>query len=199
VILYGAGPFLLKVYRTALAVGASPVAYFTESIEETPLLPIPCLGSYDPGAYPEEKIFLAFLDNTIRRNLSRRLRHPLAEPLIHPSARVEASAKIGAGAFVGPNVQIGAGATIAPLVIIEEEAHIEAGVQIAEGAYIGPYAQIEAAVQIGPYVYLGAGASLTPMTPAQALSIGEGSLIGAHARIQTPCPPFCWVPPAKAW
>lgn len=198
-ILYGAGSFLQKVYETALSASELPTAYFTEPVEEIPSLPIPCMGPYSPEAYPGEGIFLAFLDNTIRRNLFRRVRHPLSKPLIHPLAQVEAPAKIGAGAFVGAGVHIAAGATVGPLVIIEEQARIEAGVEIAEGAYIGPHAQIEAGVQIGPYVYLGAGAVLTPMAPAQALPIGEGSLIGPHARIQTPCPPFCWVPPAKAW
>ncbi len=198
-ILYGAGPFLQKVYETALSASEFPTAYFTEPIEETPSLPIPFMGPYSSEVCPGEGIFLAFLDNTIRRNLFRRVRHPLSKPLIHPLAQVEASAKIGAGTFVGADVQIGAEATIGPLVIIEEQARIGAGVEIAEGAYIGPHTQIETGVQIGPYVYLGAGAILTPMAPAQVLPIGEGSLIGPHARIQTPCPPFCWVPPARAW
>jgi len=199
VILYGTGPFLRKVYETALAAGEVLTAYFTEPLEETPPLPIPSIGPYNPEVHPDEAIFLSFLDGTIRRNLSRRLRHPLAGPLIHPSAQVENAVKIGAGTFVGPGVQIGAEATIGPLVIIEEGARIEAGARIAEGAYIGPYAQIEAGVQIGPYVYVGAGAILAPMAPAQPLLIGEGSLIGPRARIQSPCLPFCCVPPAKVW
>jgi hypothetical protein len=64
VILYGTGPFLLRIYETALATSEKPLAYCTEPIEPSPTLPIPHLEGYQPEIFPEVPVFLALLDNT---------------------------------------------------------------------------------------------------------------------------------------
>ncbi len=74
---------------------------------------------------------------------------PRIAPGIHPTAVVDASALIGAGAAIGPfvvieaDVRIGANARIAP------------HVHIAEGASIGRDAMIHAGVKIGARVRIG--------------------------------------------
>lgn len=198
-ILYGAGPFLLRVYETALAASEKVVGYFTESIEPSPTLPVPHLESYQPEILPEVPIFLAFLDNTLRRNLFRRIRHPLAKALIHPSAEVAPSVSIGAGSFVGPGVRIEAGAKIGPLVIIEEGAVIQAGAIIEEGAFVGSFSRVAAGTRVGAYAYVGARAILTPDHPASSLLIGEGTIISSHMEVRKSCLPFSWVLPGRAW
>jgi UDP-3-O-[3-hydroxymyristoyl] glucosamine N-acyltransferase len=199
VILYGAGPFLLRVYETALATSEKPVAYCTEPIEPSPELPIPHLETYQPEILPEVPVFLAFLDNTVRRNLFRRIRHPLAKALIHPSAEVAPSVSVGAGSFIGPGVRIEAGATVGPLVIIEEGAVIQAGAIIEEGAFVGSFSRVAAGTRVGAYAYVGAGTILTPDPPPSSLLIGEGTIIGAHMEVRKSCLPFSWVLPGRSW
>jgi len=199
VILYGAGPFLLRAYETALATSEKVVGYFTEPIEPSPTLPVPHLESYQPEILPEVPIFLAFLDNTLRRNLFRRIRHPLAKALIHPSAEVAPSVSIGAGSFIAPGVRIEAGAKVGPLVIIEEGAVIQAGAIIEEGAFVGSFSRVAAGTRVGAYAYVGAGTILTPDPPASSLLIGEGTIIGAHMEVRKSCLPFSWILPGRAW
>jgi UDP-3-O-[3-hydroxymyristoyl] glucosamine N-acyltransferase len=75
---------------------------------------------------------------------------PRIAPGLHPLAVVDASARIGAGAAVGPFVTIGAGVEIGP------GARIASHVSIAEGASIGPDALILQGARIGARVRIGA-------------------------------------------
>ena len=198
-ILYGTGDFLLKVYQTALAAGHSPKACFIEPLEPSPPLPIPRFETYDPGFLAGEAVFPAFLDNTFRRNLSRRIQHPLARPIIHPTARVHPSVCIGDGTFIGPFVSIQEGTRIASLVIIEEGTLIGPGVFIAEGTYIGPSCQIAAHTSIQAYTYIGTGAILQSASQSTPLYIGEGTIIGPGIRVSSSCPAFSWLTTEKSW
>lgn len=198
-ILYGTGDFLLKVYETALAAGHSPKACFIEPLEPSPPLPIPHLGTYEPYLHSQEPIFLAFLDNTLRRNLSRRIHHPLARPVIHPQAQVHPSVCIGPGTFIGPFVSIQEGTRIASLVIIEEGTLIGPGVSIAEGTYIGPSCQIAAHTSIQAYTYIGTGNILQSASQSVSLYIGEGTIIGPGIRVFSSRPAFSWITAEKFW
>jgi UDP-3-O-[3-hydroxymyristoyl] glucosamine N-acyltransferase len=71
-------------------------------------------------------------------------REPVA-PGIHPSAVVDASAQIGAGAAVGPLAVIEAGATIG------------AGAVVSAQCFIGAHASVGAATRLAPRVTLGFG------------------------------------------
>ncbi len=198
-ILYGAGAFLVKIYETACRTTHPPKAYFIEPTEPSPPLPISLLGTYHPHLLPEEPIFLAFLDNTLRRNLSRRIQHPLANPIIHPTARVHPSASIGHGTFIGPHASIEEDTTIGPFVIIEENAFIGSASSIAEGTYIGPSCQIAPRTAIGAYVYIGAGTVLQADPPLLPLHIEEGTIIGPNLRIFNSYPPFSWHTSERSW
>jgi UDP-3-O-[3-hydroxymyristoyl] glucosamine N-acyltransferase len=74
---------------------------------------------------------------------------PAVAPGIHPTAVIDPSARLGAGAAVGPFVVIGADAEIGP------GARIASHVTIGEGARIGAQALIHAGVRIGARVRIG--------------------------------------------
>ena len=76
---------------------------------------------------------------------------PQIAPGIHPMAVVDTTAKIGAGAAIGPFVSIGAGVTLGP------HARIASHVSIAEGASIGAHAMILQGARIGARVSIGDG------------------------------------------
>jgi UDP-3-O-[3-hydroxymyristoyl] glucosamine N-acyltransferase len=73
------------------------------------------------------------------------------DPLIHPTAKIEAGARIGPGAIVGANAEIGAGAVIGPNAVIGP------GVAIGRFCRIGPNAVIGFAL-LGDHVQVFAGA-----------------------------------------
>lgn len=74
---------------------------------------------------------------------------PEIAPGVHPSAVIDPTAEIGAGAAIGPFVVIGRGVKIGP------GARIAAQVTIAEGARIGAEALILQSVHIGARVVIG--------------------------------------------
>jgi UDP-3-O-[3-hydroxymyristoyl] glucosamine N-acyltransferase len=74
---------------------------------------------------------------------------PAIAPGVHPTAVVDPSAEIGAGAAIGPFVVIGAGATIGP------GARIASHVSIAEGARIGAEPLLLQGARIGARVTIG--------------------------------------------
>jgi UDP-3-O-[3-hydroxymyristoyl] glucosamine N-acyltransferase len=74
---------------------------------------------------------------------------PVIAPGLHPSAVIDPTAEIGAGAAVGPFVHIGPGARIG------RNARIASHVSIAEGARIGDDALILAGVRIAARVRIG--------------------------------------------
>ncbi len=74
---------------------------------------------------------------------------PAIAPGVHPMAIVDPSARIGAGAAIGPFVTIGAG------VVLGQGARIASHVSIAEGAVIGENALILQGARIGARVRVG--------------------------------------------
>ena len=70
--------------------------------------------------------------------------HPRPAPRggIHPSAVVDPTAAIGAGAEIGPLAVIGAGAEIGAGCIISAHAVVGDGVVLGEGCRIGPHASV---------------------------------------------------------
>jgi UDP-3-O-[3-hydroxymyristoyl] glucosamine N-acyltransferase len=74
-------------------------------------------------------------------------------PLIHPSAKLEAGVTVEAGAIIGPEVQIGAGTHVAAGAVIGYRC------AIGRGGYVGPRAVIAHAL-IGNNVIIHAGAAL---------------------------------------
>lgn len=72
-----------------------------------------------------------------------------ADPLVHPSAQIEAGAEICAGASIGAQAEIGRGTWIGPNAVIGP------GVAIGRGARIGPGAVVQCAL-VGDRVVIGA-------------------------------------------
>src|SRR4029453_11389877 len=113
-------------------------------------------------------------DNTQRRNMARTLSFEW-QTVVHPSASVHPSAKLGrgtvvfAGAVVQPDAVIGAhvivntGATIDHDCVVGDYTHLAPGVhlagsvQVEEGAFLGIGSVVCPGVKIGRWATLGAG------------------------------------------
>jgi sugar O-acyltransferase (sialic acid O-acetyltransferase NeuD family) len=105
--------------------------------------------------------------------------HALGIPfgqLIHPSAVVARSARLGSGVVVGATAVIGAQTTIADQVTINRGALIGHHVTVGPFATIQPGAIIGGAGTVGARAYVAMGARVL-----ERLSIGEGALVGAGA------------------
>ncbi len=93
------------------------------------------------------------------------------DPPVHPTARIEAGARIEPGAVVGREAQVGAGATIAAGAVIGYRC------TIGRGSYVGPCASVTHAL-IGDRVIVHAGARIG--------QDGFGFAMGAGGHIKVP-------------
>ena len=94
--------------------------------------------------------------------------------LIHPSAEIASTARIGIGNFLdsgsqlGPNVQLGSHCLLHKQVVVDAGAVVHDLVQIGTGSIIGEEVTLEEGV------FVGAGVTIIP-----GLHIGAGAQIGA--------------------
>lgn len=81
---------------------------------------------------------------------------PAMRPGVHPTAVVDPSARIGAGACVGPLCVLGAGTSV------DAGAHLVSHVTMGQGASVGEGSLLHPGVRIGRSVSIGARAILQP-------------------------------------
>lgn len=153
-------------------------------------LPLPYLGPYQETIFPGKPVLLAFEDNTTRRNLAQRLRHPLASPIVASS--YEKPKQVGASAIllgvVAASAQIGA------LVLVEEQAQVGPHVRIGPFSFIGKGALLESGAYLGASVYVAPKAVV-----CAGIKIGDGAIVAPGALVASDVPPFTYVQgsPAK--
>ena len=99
-------------------------------------------------------------------------------PLVHPSAILARSARIGPGAVVLPRAVLGALAEVGRLAIVNTGAILEHDTVAGEAAHIGPGAVLAGGVRVGARSQVGAGAACRPY-----VSIGTDAVIGTGAAV----------------
>lgn len=121
-------------------------------------------------------------DNIVRERVARSLGLPFAT-VIHPSAVVAPSARVGAGAVVlalavlNPDAQVGAGA------IVNTGAVIEHDVMVGDFAHVASNATLAGGARVDRLALLGSGAIVLP-----GCSVGMGSVVGAGAVVTRDVP-----------
>ncbi len=129
-----------------------------------------------PGS--ADAVVLAFGDGQSRLDLLETIGDEFCPPLIHPTAFVSPSARIGAGTVVLPGAIVNASSTVGRAVIINSGAIIEHDCKIGDGAHISPHATMCGSVRVGARSWIGAGS-----TVIQGIDIGNDAIVGAGATI----------------
>lgn len=116
--------------------------------------------------------------NSARRDVILRMRKQGAKlmTVVHPSAVVSPSVRLGAGAVVLAGAVVNADAEIGDNVIVNTGAVVEHDCRIGSHSHVAPGCSIAGGVQIGEGVLLGIGSRLLP-----GVRIGNGSVVGAGA------------------
>jgi len=132
------------------------------------------------GPQPQGCTALAF---GIGDNAARLARYGLASrihipPLIHPSATVSPSARIGRGSVVLARAVVHTGASIGEAVIVNSGAIVEHDCVLGDGVHVSPGAVLAGGVRVGARGWIGAGAVVI-----QGLRIGADAVVGAGAVI----------------
>lgn len=130
--------------------------------------------------FPTARVLIAIGDNQIRKSIVSKLgltsEHYVT--LIHPSAVISPSARIGKGTVVMANAVIQADAVIGDHAIINSGAIIEHDAHAGDYAHIAPRVTITGGVRVQEGVMVGAGATVIPgQCIKQWAIVGAGSVV----------------------
>lgn len=175
-VIIGAGGHGLVAEDIAKLSGYSKVL-FLDDAEKTAA---PTVGKTEDFVkyLPDADFFIAIGNSKIRQTLFQKLMEQNASvvSLIHPSATLAASAKVGKG------VLIAAGAVINPCAVLEEGVIVNTHSSVDHECQVGAYSHIAVGahlcgnVSVGKNCWIGAGAVVI-----QNLSIADGTTVGAGA------------------
>ncbi len=97
-----------------------------------------------------------------------------ARTVVHPSAVVSPTARLGVGVFIGPGAIVNARAVVMDHAIVNTGAIVEHECIVGFNAHIAPGAVLAGRVRIGAHTLVGVGARVLPN-----LSVGDQCTIGA--------------------
>ncbi|MBS0196777.1 MAG: acetyltransferase [Planctomycetes bacterium] len=132
------------------------------------------LGTLESLAQFSGPRILCIGDVNCRRRLAARIDLTNAFNVIHPTAFVSPSARLGKGIYVGPNAVIHSRASVGDHAIINSGAIVEHECTVGTHCHIAPAAALGGNVSIGPGSLVGLGARILP-----SITIGDGAIIGA--------------------
>lgn len=132
-----------------------------------------------------DRFIVAIGDNQARARLFAQHVASGLEPatVIHPSAIIAPSARIGAGTFVAAGAIVNPEASVGENVILNTGCVVEHDVSVGDHALIGPLASLCGESSVGSGVLLGAGVTVKPRA-----RVGEWSTVGAGAAVVSDLP-----------
>ncbi|MRH42693.1 acetyltransferase [Aquibacillus halophilus] len=136
----------------------------------------------------EIKVIIAIGNNLIRKKVVSllNLRAEQFLTIIHSTAVVSSTARVGNGTVIMPNVVINAETTIGDHCIINTGAIVEHESVINDYAHISPSATLTGNVHVGEGVNIGAGATIIP-----GIRVDKWSVIGAGSTVIKHIPAGC--------
>ncbi len=193
-VLIGGGGHALVVAEAARLLGFHLPGYLDD--HPLPALardpdPLTSLGTFaDLARIAGRRWILAVGNLELRRRLLESMlslgEQRNAAAVVHPSAHVSPSARLGAGVYVGPNAVVHSRALVGEHAIINSGAIVEHEVIIGPNSHIAPGSVLGGAVRIGADTLVGLGARILP-----TLSVGNQSVIGAGSVVLRSVPDRC--------
>jgi len=124
-------------------------------------------------------------DNALRQNIANLIesKGKSISSLVHSSASVSKSAKIGSGTFINKNVAVNALALVGKNVILNTGCIIEHECVLSDAVHIAPGAVLAGNVSIGERTFVGANAVIK-----QGIVVGKDVVIGAGSVVITNIP-----------
>ena len=124
----------------------------------------------------DAEVALGVGDNRARAEAMRRLDGRRVATVVHPSAVVCPSARLGDGTYVGPLAVVHADAEVGRGCIVNSGAVVEHDCRLGDYVHVSPRATLGGGVTVGEGAHLGLGAVLLP-----GLTVGEWTTLGAGA------------------
>lgn len=192
-IIFGAGNFAEEVLDIAIEAGFE-VECFVEGINRNlsgkKIKDIPVIWIDDITNYNNSHLFLCGIGSPKRKQLIEKISRNGLDfiNVIHPTAHISSSTKMGKDIFVSAGSIIAAACSIGNHVIINRAAIIGHHVNIENYVTISPGANIGGNTSIGEGSYIGIGAIVL-----DHISIGRNTIVGAGAVVTKNVPDFVQV------
>lgn len=180
VYVIGAGGHAKVVIRAVTESGYKLAGIFDDalSMRGNKILGIPVLGTTnDIHKHDHYPAVIAIGDNRIRQAIANRLKCEWLS-VVHPSAVVDSTVKLGPGTVVMAGAIIQVDAVIQDHVIINTGSSVDHDCEIRSFAHVAPGAHLAGNCRIGAGTLIGVGASVIP-----GIHIGSSSVIGAGAAV----------------
>jgi sugar O-acyltransferase (sialic acid O-acetyltransferase NeuD family) len=178
IYIIGAGGHGKVAIRAAQLGGMEVVAVFDDATEKQggTCCDVPVVGDIPSiRNAPPLPTLIAIGDNHIRLHLARKLELHWAT-VVHPSAIIDSTAKIGIGVLVLAGAVVQADAILEDHAIINDNATIEHDCHVATGAHVSCNACLAGEASIGKGTMIGIGASILP-----GICVGDSSVVAAGA------------------
>jgi perosamine synthetase len=180
VVLVGYSGHALVVYEILQSMGKRVVGYFDKQANPDDPFHLQYLGMESEDRAAEYlgrcDYVVSVGDNLLRERLQTQLTQRFGPPIqmVHPSAQVSCTARLGDGVMVGAQAVINARARIGDGAICNTACVIEHECQVGAFAHVAPGAVLTGNVSLGARAFVGARAVAIPGT-----TIGENALVGA--------------------
>jgi len=181
-VLIGGGALAREIidwFTPSLAAGGSRFAGYLDDGDE-PMkafgFDLPQLGATEAFDFGEAVPVMAVATPAGKRKLADRYAGRAFATLVHSTAVVAASARLGQGVVVGPYAMISANATVEEYVLVNAFASVGHDVSVGACATLSCHVDLTGAVVVGRESFLGSGARVIPRT-----RVGDRCTIGAGA------------------
>jgi sugar O-acyltransferase (sialic acid O-acetyltransferase NeuD family) len=185
ILIVGAGGFGREVLQWARAAWPEAATHIAGFLSADPQIlaghacPLPIIG--DPATFEPQAgdgLLLAIGIPGVRRRVAELLLERGAEflTLIHPTAVVVPTARIGTGAIVCPQAIVSDSATLGRFSLVNYHASLAHDSSAGDFAVLSPYATLAGGARVGDDAFLGLHASVGP-----GVSVGSRSKVAANS------------------
>ena len=185
--IYGASGHAKVIIEIMNSIGIPIDFIFDDNENIAEVLNHPVIHSF-PEAALNSGTVIAIGSNRIRKSVAEEFKGQIQEGIIHRSASVSESVKLGKGTVVMANASINAETVIGEHCIINTGSTVEHDCEIDDFVHISPNAALAGGVSVGEGSHIGIGAVVIP-----GINIGRWTTIGAGAVIIKNIPDYATV------
>jgi acetyltransferase EpsM len=186
-ILFGASGHAKVVLEAWVASGGSVSKILDDNRSIRELSGFPVSADYNNSDFRDQRMIISIGSNILRKQVAERIPAKYTS-VIHPSAQVSSSSRIGIGSVLMAGVVVNADAIIGNHVIANTGCVVEHDCVIGHFAHLSPNSTLCGSVRVGEGTHIGAGATII-----QGITIGQWATIGAGSVIIEDVPDYAVV------
>jgi sugar O-acyltransferase (sialic acid O-acetyltransferase NeuD family) len=178
-IVLGIGGHAKVIISVLQAMGCRVVEAYDDdpALWGAQVLGVPVVGPLSSIGAARLPAVIGFGDNHLRRKIAASLSLKWMT-LVHPSAVVHDSVKLGAGTVVFAGAVIQPDCTLGAHVIVNTGASVDHDCVVGDFAHVSPGAHLAGGVQVGEGAFLGIGSAAIPLTRIGAwTTLGAGGVV----------------------